>query len=422
MGDFNVAEAEVIMLEIVDPDIAKVFEEETNLWNMIGQGEAKFTNSRGVRLVTHVEPNPSQAWYQEGGILPSGGTSHKVDMRVFFTRFAISGTLTGDAIDTTSEEALLEGLSSRLKEDTSTGLKEFSQQLFEDGKGIKATVDTTVGAITTGSGGNVYVGAPFGSRRVLRNGKFEFYSSAGAIHNTSATGGSVATTVNNGTQNIIFDYVPDNAANADVIVYKGSYNRAIHGLPYHVNDDTGLYQGQSRSTYPKLKAVVIDANSAALSVSLLDKLEFRTLYRTGAKVSTDDFTIISSPTQAHAYRTLGYALKRFSGSDKFDGGYRTITHNDHPWVIDIDCSDSDLYMLRTKTWGKYQVRPFGVLKEDGKVLHLIPAYDNTATGSFAEKYQYFIGGKMDIGCKTPQMNARLKNLDRSNLANGIFSF
>ena len=420
MGDFNVAEAEVIMLEIVDPDIAKVFEEEATLWNMIGMGEAKFTNSRGVRLVTHVEPNAGMAWYSEGGVLPVGGTSHKVDMRVFYTRFAISGTLTGDAIDTTSEESLLEALSSRLKEDTMTGIKEFSQQLFEDGKGIKARFSS----VTTGAAGTATSTDQYGTRRVLKNGLYNFYSTAGVQRTTGITNATVSAN-SIGTGVATFDSVPTDASNTDVLVWAGSYNKGIHGLPYHVNDDTGLYQGQSRSTYPKLKSVVIDASSAALSVSLLDKLEMRTLYRTGAKVSTDDFVIVSSPTQAHAYKTLGYSLKRFTANDKFDGGFRTITHNDHPWVIDIDCGDSDLYMLRTKTWGKYQVRPFGVLKEDGKVLHMIPQATSTTTNSgnsFAERYTYYIGGKFDIGCKMPQMNARLKNLDTTNLASGIFNY
>lgn len=422
MGDFNVAEAEVIMLEIVDSEIAKVFEEEAILWNLIDKGESKYTNSRGVRLVTHVEPNPGMSWYQEGGALPVGGTSRKVDMRVFYTRFAISGTLTGDAIDTTSHDSMLEGLSSRIKEDTTTGIKEFSQQLYEDGKGIKATIS----AVTTGAAGTATAGTDaYGSRRILKGGLYNFYSSAG-VQRTAGVSTSTVTANNIGTGVITFDSVPtDASASSDVIVYAGSYNKAIHGLPYHVNDDTGLYQGQSRATYPKLKAVVIDASSADLSVSLLDKLEMRTLYRTGASVSTDDFLMISSPTQVHAYKSLGYNLKRFMANDKFDGGYKTVEHNGHAWLMDIDCSDKDIYFLRTKTWAKYQVRPFGLLREDGKVLHMIPNVTSTSSNantSFAERYTYYIGGKCDIGCKMPQMNARLKNLSTTNLATGIFSY
>jgi len=420
MGDFNVAEAEVIMLEIVDPDIAKVFEEEAILWNLLDAGEAKYTNNRGVRLVTHVRQNGGMTWYGEGGPLPVGGTSRKVDMRVFYTRFAISGTLTGDAIDTTSRESLAEGLSSRMAEDTATAIKEFSQQLYENGTGIKAT--TT--AVTTGAAGSITAANTYGVRRVIVGALYNLYSSAGVARTTGITN-MTCTAVDVGAGTATFDSVPTDATSTDVLVLAGSYNRAIHGLPYHVNDDTGFYQGQSRSTYTKLKAVVLDANSAALSVSLLDKLIYRSMYRTGTKVSMDDVMIVSSPTQEHAYKSLGYNLKRFVGpGGKLDLGYKTIEHNGMPWLLDVDCSDSDIYMLRTKTWGKYQVRPLGLLREDGKVLHMIPNVTSTSSAantSMTERYTYYIIAKCDVGCKQPHMNSRLKNLDTTNLATGVFN-
>jgi len=428
MGDFNVSEAEVLMLEIVDKDIGKVFEESAIFYNLIGEGEAKFTNSRGVRLVTHVQPNPGMGWYSEGGILPIGNTSRKVDMRVFFTRFAIAGTLTGDAIDTTSRESLLEGLSSRLQEDTTTGIKEFNQQAYQNGNAAKAVVDISTAQVTNGDGTiTTTFLVPYGPRQLLERGLYQvFRPSTGA---QVGSGSHVLNSVSNSARTATFDSTfPTSCATNDVIVTSGSYLKGIHGLPYHTNNDTGLYQGQSRATYNKLQAPVIDASGAALTVSLLSKMEFQTLYRTGADKDTSDFTILSSPTQAHAYQLMGYTLKRFTGGDtKFDGGFRTIEHNGHPWVIDTDCADNDLYMLRRKVWGKYQVRPFGVLKQNGQVLNMLPAITTSgsltgpiAAGSFAEKYVFFLGGKFDFGCKLPHMNARLKNLDRSNLATGLF--
>lgn len=425
MGDFNVQEAEVLMLEIVDRDIGKVFEESAIAYNLISEGEAKFTNSRGVRLVTHVEPNPGMGWYSEGAILPIGNTSRKVEMKVFFTRFAIAGTLTGDSIDVTSRESLLEALSSRLEEDTTTGIKEFNCQCYMSGDARKAVIDISGGAPVQNGDGTwpITFLAPYGTRQLLNRGSFQvFRPSTGA---QVGTGSHVLNSKNNGTRIGTFDstFPGGSVATNDVLVYTGSYLKGIHGFPYHINDDTGLYQGQSRATYDKLKAPVIDANGAALTVSLLDRLEFQTLYRTGADQDTSDFMILSSPTQAHAYKLLGYNLKRFTGSDKLDLGYRTIEHNGHMWVLDTDCGDADLYMLRRKFWGRYQVRPFGVLKQNGQVLNMIPAFTvsgATVSGSFAEKYVYYLGGKFDIGCKQPHLNTRLKNLDRTNLANGNY--
>lgn len=420
MATFNTAEAEVIMLEIVDPDIGKAFEQEAKLWNMMAAGEGTFTNNRGVRLVTYVEPNPGMGWYAEGGALPVGDTSRKVDMRVFYTRYAISGTITGDAIDVTKEESLLDALSSRMKEDTDTGIKEFNQQLYQDGRGIKGTIDSSVGAITTGALGSVFLNAPYGARQMYRRGTYNFYSQGGT-QRTTGISNAVASAVDTGTSKVTFDSVPTDTVNGDVLVYKDSWGRSIHGLPYHVNDDNGQYQGQSRATYPKLKSVVIDANDSELTVSLLDKLLFRMMYRTGGQDLGDIF-ILSSLTQQHQYMSLGYQAKRWEGdAKKFDGAYTTIEHAGRPWVIDTDCPDDDLYILNKKTWGKYQVRRFGVVDYNGEPLKQIPAYSSAGVGSWTDSYTWYIGGKFEIGCKLPHMNARLKNLNTDNLAGGIFT-
>lgn len=419
MGDFNVAEAEVLMLEIVDRDIGKVFEESSILYNLIDEGESKYTNSRGVRLVTHTEPNPGDGWYREGGTLPVGNTSRKVDMRVFYCRYAISGTLTGDSIDTTSRESLLEALSSRMEEDTTSGIKEFNQQCYQNGNAQKAVIDISGGAPVANADGTwpIVFAVPYGVAQLQKRGTYDaIRPSTGAVVGSGVLN-SKARSTRIGTFTAAFP--GGTVATNDVLVKSGSYLLGIHGLPYHINNDTGLYQGQSRATINELQAPIIDANGAALSVSLLDKLEYQQLYRTGPDQNTNDITIISSPTQAHAYKSLGYQLKRFTG-DKFDGGYRTIEHNGHPWVLDTDCADNDIFYLRRQVWGKYQVRPFGVMKKNGQVLNMVPAFTSGGVGSFQDRYQYFIGGMFDIGCKLPHMNTRLKNLDRSNLATTIF--
>lgn len=428
-NEFNIAEAEVLMLEIVSKRINQVFEEAAILWNLLQKGEAQFTNSRGVRLVTYVEPNPGMTWFSEGAILAAPNTSVQIDMRVFFTRFVISGGFTGDALDLTDQESLAKAMSYRMTQDTKTGLKEFNQACYEDGSGKKATVtavsntQATFG-YTDGSGGS---GSPFGARRLLKRGSYEFYDPATGTRrqlNGGATSAKI-TAKSNTTGVVTFDTDLDSGADpvvaGDIAVLTGSYQKVLHGLPYHINDDTGFYQGQSRSTYPQLKAPVIDAGHNFLSVSLMDKMIYQTLYRTGADTDTSDFIVISSMTQHHRYNSLGYNLRRYTSGQTFDGSAKDVAHKGLSWKQDTDCGDKDVYFLRTAAWGRYEVSPFEPLKKDGNVLRMNPAFSSsTGDGSWADKYTYHMVYKGELGCTHPEWNARIKNLGTTGYATGLF--
>ena len=425
-GDFNVAEAEVLMLEVVDPEVRKHFEESDTAYKLIPKGKAKFTNTRGVRLVGQVEPNPGMSWYGEGEMYASANTSKKIAMRVFFTRFSMARTLTGDAIDTTSRESLLNALSSGIKEDTATSLKEFNRQFYGDGTGAVAVVSgvgssPTITFNSTGSNSS-----PYGARKILLRGEYNFINPAtGAVRVTdNASGVSIPSSRTLSTGSVTFDAVASDVAAGDLVVLKNSYNRSIHGLAYHVNNDTGAYQGQSRSDYEALRATVIDAAVSSvnqpLSVAILDKAEYESIYRTGSADSAEDLTLLSSPTQVAAYKLLGYNLVRYTGPQaSFDGGLNVNSHNGHPWKIDIDCPNDRIYALRKETFGKFEVKPFGIMKENGAVLRPVHSFTTSAVGGYFDKFIYYLGAKMDIGCYEPFKNVLIKNLDTTNLPTGI---
>jgi hypothetical protein len=425
MPSFNTAEARTIMLEIVNPDIAKLFDQSKSLWNLIEQAETMQTNVRGARLVASVRPNAGMRWKAESDPMAVGGTSRRIEMNVGFKDFSMSGVITGHAIDQTNSNTIAKGLSTRIQEDIETALAEFNQTCYEDGSGVKGVVDTGVGAITTGAGGSVYLSAPFGARRILNEGRYQFYPS-GSTTPRSATV-SIANTngVDVAASKVTFDQVPAGTVNGDYVTFQGSKDLAISGLAKHVNNDTGAYQSTTitRANYPELKAVVSDAGGAALSVSAMDALEHSTMYKVngGTDRSTNDFTMISSPAQRQAYLNLGYELRRFEGADaKLDLGYKVVGFKGHPWVIDTACPDDKIYFLRRSSFIKFEVRKLGIIDEDGKTLHLRPAFDSAGVGSHIEEYIYYLGMRGEIGCKEPNANALLKNLSVTGLPHGRF--
>jgi hypothetical protein len=421
MPSFDLSEATHIMLEIVNPDISKLFDESKNLWNLLQQGETSQVNYRGVRLVASVAPNAGMKWKGETDPMAIGGVSRRIEMNVKYRDFSMAGDITGHAIDNTNANTIAKGLSQRIQEDIETAMAEFNYACYEDGSGVKGVVDTAVGAVTTGTGGSVYLSAPFGARRVQNEGRYMFYPSGSTTPRSTTP--SIASAVDVAASKVTFDQVPAGTVNTDVLAFEGSKDLAISGLKKIINNDTGTFQNVSRNTYPNLKATVEDALGAALSVSIMDKLRHRTMYKAngGANRQTNDFTLISSPAQHQAYLNLGYELRRFEGADAtLDLGYKAVSYNGMSWVLDTACPDDSIFFLRRSTLIKFELRKLGIIDEDGKTLHLIPAFDSSGVGSHIEKYRYYIGARCEIGCKEPNANALLKNLSTTDLPHGRY--
>jgi hypothetical protein len=206
-----------------------------------------------------------------------------------------------------------------------------------------------------------------------------------------------------------------------VLVQKGSYNKALKGLRYHINDASGDYQGLSsgRTNFPnQLNAIVVDQN-AALTVTVLDETENKALYKQGLDEGMEDLTYLSSPGPVQTYRTFGYHTtsgstvrqqKDASRPGKLDLGFPEISHNGHRWIIDIDCPDNELFMLRLNTLGKFFIKPLSLIDDDGQTLRMVPAFDSSGNGSFKEQYWYSLNFKGEIGCMAPRLNMRIKRI------------
>jgi hypothetical protein len=422
MGTFNQTEARIIMLEIVNPDIAKLFDESKNLWNILSQAEVSDTNTRGVRLVASVRPNPGMLWKGESDRMAVGGTSRRIEMNVTFADFNMSGRITGTAIDTTDRHALAKSLSSRMAEDIETALAEWNQTSYEDGTGVKAVVSDVTNAAT----GEIVFAAPFGARRVLNEGRYNFYSPSGTLR----AGGVVtveADGVDVATSTVTFTAAVNAAVQVgDYLTLEGSYGKTITGLRNIINNDSGTFQNKSRATEPLLKAVVDDAGGAALSVAAMSSLKHKVMYKAnnGVNRKQNDFTMISSPAQHEAYLELGFPLIAYNdggGAGKnLDLGFGTATFEGMPWVLDNVAPDDEIFFLRRNTIKRFELKKLGVLDRGGNTLHLVPGFDSSGVGAHYEEYVYYINAKGELGSTEPNANARLKNLSTSNLPHGRF--
>lgn len=430
MAVYNLTEAQVLMREVLDPRIQKYFEEVPRGWNLIPDGKAEFMNGRGAFFTAQVEPNPDGAYYSETDTLPAGDSVSRKKFNILFTRFAHAGRVTGDAIHTTQRDTLINGISTRVKEDTMTATKLLSEDFYEDGSGVKAT-DAAEAGSTAATTKTLTFDAPFGSRRVRVRGKYWLVNTGTGV----AIGGAGTETVftctskSQSARTATFSLSSSQAiaAASYILVQVGSYNKAVKGLRYHVNDAAGDYQGLTlgRTNYPdQLNAIVNDLNGA-LTVAAIDETENKALYKQGLEEGAEDLTFLSSPAVVQVYRSFGYhttsgttvrKTQEAGSAGKLDLGWPQISHNGHQWMIDIDCPDSDLFMLRLSTFGKFFIKPLGLIDDDGQTLRMVPAFDSSGNGSFKEQYVYFLNFKGDIGCYAPRLNNRIKRITGTTIS------
>jgi len=403
----TVAQANSFFLEIVQPDIRRAFEERHPLLDILMEGKKQPVNSRGggVRIVTYLSPNPSNGALDEGAYLPTEGSPVDVEMRVAFRRKWKTGGVTGDVLDLDDNNVITGIFRTYSKRDTESFKKEINQQCYQDGSGSKGIVSAVT---TTGAGGVLVInGDARGSRQLIVGGRMQLSTSGGTAHAVGAAT-SVITAINTSTHAVTFDIVPTDAAVNDLIVYENSYGRDIHGLAYHVNDDTGTYQNVSRLTYPSLRSTVTDAASGALSVSMIDTLLTKMSIASSADDPNEPVMMISHPAQQAAYRTLGYALTRnvsAAGNAKLDLGFPMVSHNGIPWKVDNDCPRDRIYFIRQSAIQRFVVKNPQMLDRGGNVLRQKPG-----TGTYADVWLWFLTFKGNLGGVQPNSLGLIKNL------------
>jgi hypothetical protein len=277
--------AEALFKEIIAKGLYSYVNRAAKFYGRIEEGEAMETNSRGVRIVAEVEANPSNRSFAEGGKYAPFSFPRDINMRVFWTRHSKGRGYSRDEYEAlmSSQTSIVTGLTRDIKRETGDLIKVINFMSWNNGSGVVARVDSAGSPVVTGTNGTAKFAYDGGSYHILVRGRYNFINPAtglARLNGGSTAYVSTAVSKTSSTQTVTFDVVPSDAAAGDYLVYEDSYLSALHGVPYHVNNDTGAYQGQSRALYENLRSVVIDAAVASvaqpLSTALLDRMEAQT--------------------------------------------------------------------------------------------------------------------------------------------------
>lgn len=430
--------AEVLFKEIIAKGLNSFINRSAKFYGMLDNGEAMETNSRGVRIVAEVEPNPSNRSFVEGGRYAPFSYPKDINMRVFWTRHSKGRGYSRDEYEhlMSSTTSIVKGLSRDIKRETEDLIKIINFFCWGTGDGVIARVDSSGSPVVTGALGTARFAYDGGSYHIYIRGRYNWINPADGtarVNGGSTPYVSTAISRNSATQTVTFDVVPSDAAAGDYLVFEESYLAGLHGVPYHVNNDTGMYQGASRAQYENLRSVIIDAAIASvaqpLSTALLDKMEAQTIYQHGATEDaedTDDWEFWTGPAQEIAYIRLGDPLHRViktAQTETLNLAYKLngkgIQHR-HKWQIDTDHRDDRIDGLKRSTFKKF-VAPGGepgfINEVKGGYWREIPAFDSTGVGGWKDATGFYMGYRMDIGCLSPFSNGAIINLATTGLPN-----
>ena len=187
------------------------------------------------------------------------------------------------------------------------------------------------------------------------------------------------------------------------------YGKAITGLRQHINDDTGTYQGLSRSTYPEIQGNVLDNSGSlrALTEALVLQAIDAPMEKTFDSEPAVDF-IITTPALSRKWQALFTGYRRFGPNEPLTGANREVRIAGLEPLVDVYCPPGHIFFINresfiflTATRGQNYVE---FERVGGNVLLLV--------GSAADYDKYEIRGRLScqLVCTNPGANAVLKDL------------
>lgn len=411
-AEVNTTELLATTIELYDKKLNKSFEQELMVFNLFKKLPHLKTNMKGRVFPIYTSPNPSINWRGESGAFPPGGTHKAKQMRVFYVRPAIARRLSGDSLDLTSEDSIIDAFSDGMDMDYETLMRDMNEEIFSDGTGLKAVVSSV-------SGSTITFALPLGVLRLLERGDYKVYNpSTGA-----ARAGGTITIAEGGltpaARTALFTVAINGAVVAnDHIARPDSYLNSLTGLEKLVSNDTGDFQGVSRADVYTLRSPNLDAASRALSLTLIDQQELQVSVRAGKLKTGIEHIYVTHQSQLQAYRNLGRNYQEYQSGTKFDGGNGGIdnqTANGRKIWVDVCCKTSDWWMLNLQAFVYCEFTKLGLISPDGQKLRLTPGYDSSGVGAWLDSGVYMIGAKFDIGLLLPQTCSRMYSLDTTGL-------
>ncbi len=391
------------------------FEQETATYTLFDDANGpKFVNGKGFRVPSYLRPPTGVGSIAEGGSFKQPGAMVLDDMYVYPMNLNKAFEITGSALANIEDSSsLIKGLTGQMEMETIALKKESNYQAFGDGSALRAVYKSGTTTLTLYNSTTHTPLAAYGSTKgavQMRVGEsYDWYDTTLATYRGTIT----PTALTNTTATIAAAI--SGATDGDILVLSGSLFKSPRGLAYIVNNDTGTYQLQSRSTYPQLKAPVTDLNGGAIQVSTFTYTKNNLIARAGVGKAKTVMAIMSL-AQDQALRQLGQNFKRWDGDAKiFDGSFDKFQHGDTVEFVDPDCDEDRVYLVVKDEIKRYPQRKFGLYSQDGNNLRM----RSGVSGYGSDSYTGALGSWWNWGCEEPRVNALIKRAAVAGLSTQV---
>lgn len=390
------------------------FEQVPETYNMFEQDtSAEFVNGKGFRIPSYLRPPTGVSGIAEGGSFLQPGAEVNDDMYVSPMSLSMAFEITGRVLRNVKDKSsLIKGFSGLMEKRTMALKKEANYNAFGDGSSARGIYKSGTTTVTLYNSTAHTPLATFGSTKgavQMRVGQaYDLYDSTLATYR-----GTVVPTAKTNTTITVASIT--GATDTDVYILSNSLYKTPRGLAYIVNNDTGTFQLQSRSTYPELKAPVTDLAGAAISVADFTKTKNLLIARAGVGKAKKLLALMSL-AQDNALRNLGMNYKRFTGDAKtFDGSYDQFSHGDTVFKIDPDCDEDRIYLIVPSEIKRYTEMPFGMYDFDGNQLRM----RSGVAGYGSDSYTGALGVHFNYGTPEPRCLALIKRASVTGLATQV---
>jgi hypothetical protein len=404
--------------QIAAGGLREQFEQEGPTYNMFEKvSGAEFVNGKGYRIPSNLRPPTGVTGIAEGGSFNQPSAETLDDMFVSPMSMTIAFEFTGKVLRNVKDSSsLIKGLSGLMERRTLALKKEANIQAFNDGSGLRSIFKSnSSGVLTLYNAIDHTPLSSFGSTKGgvhMRIGEYyDWYDTTLATYRTTVK----VTAKSNKTVTVASTSVPSGATDGDILILANSLYKMPRGLAYIVNNDTGIFQLQSRNTYPELRSVVEDLNGSAITVSTFSKIKRHLIARAGIGKAKTVIAIMSL-AQDDALCRLGQNFKRWGGSDKeFDGSFDRFSHGDTQAKVDPDTDEDRIYLVVPGEMKKYPEMPFGLFNMDGNQLRM----RSGVTGYGSDAYTGALGEFVNWGTEEPRCLGLIKRCAVTGLATQV---
>jgi hypothetical protein len=393
MAELNIPTVLPALNQIVS-DLQSQIENQTNAYSSVfKRGKKNFVNGKGERIPSQFTRPTGITAGTEGFSFNSPGLPKFDDMYVYPAEIGKAYDISAKTIrnlNAGSEYTQIDGLSDYIAREFDALTKALERTFFGNGQGSFAiAASASSSTITFRSTPAAAYGSTKGATWVEIGEQYDLLSSAGVVRGQVVFSSATATTAT-GT---FTGFVAGDVQDGDLLVTANGYLNYARGLAYIVNNDSGTFQLQSRSTYPQLKANVVDLAGAAITWSDFDQTcQLIGIRGDSIESGKQGIGCWLAPAQYSAMTRLAQNLKRWSGeATKADGSFQTFGYGNLAMNVAVDCDEDRIYFCKMNDLFILEELPMGIYDFDGNQLRMKSGTNGVgstaATGSIGTAYQ-----------------------------------